>query len=114
MTINAEYGGDSTHSSSEGSFAATVNDPPSTVTVSGSVSTVGAGTSPYKIEFDDISTSVGTSTLVNSGAYSISLTNLRTYDVIVYWTGALGSSGTCSGGTLTLRANPEVTEQPTT
>jgi hypothetical protein len=104
MTINAEYGGDSTHSSSGGSFDLTVNNPPSTVTVSGSVSTVGAGTSPYKIEFDDVSTGVGTSTLVSSGSYSISLTNLRTYDVIVYWTGALGSSGTCSGGTLSLQS----------
>jgi hypothetical protein len=104
MVLNAAYGGDGTHVSSTGTFNIQVIDPPSTVTVSGSVSTVGAGTSPYKIEFDDTSTGVGTSTTVNSESYSISLTNLRTYNVIVFWTGVLGSSGTCNGGTLTLQS----------
>jgi hypothetical protein len=105
MVVSAAYGGDGTHLSSTGTFSIQVIDPPTTVTVSGSVSTVGAGTSPYKIEFDDIGTSVGYSTTVSSGAYSISLTNLKTYNVVVYWTGILGSSGTCSGGTLNLQSS---------
>jgi hypothetical protein len=105
MVLYAAYGGDGTHMSSTGTFNIQVIDPPTTVTVSGSVSTVGAGTSPYKIEFDDIGTVVGYSTTVISGSYSISLTNLRTYNVVVFWRGALGSSGTCSGGTLDLQSS---------
>jgi hypothetical protein len=105
MTIYAEYGGDSAHSHSTGSVSLTVVEPPETVTVSGSVSTVGAGTSPYQIQFVDYATGVGYTTAVTSGSYSISLTNLRTYNVVVYWTGALGSSGSCSGGTLDLQSS---------
>jgi hypothetical protein len=104
MILYAAYGGDGTHLSSTGTLNIQVIDPPTAVTVSGSVSTVGAGTSPLKIEFDDISTGGGTSTTVSSGSYSISLANLTTYNVIVFWTGVLGSSGTCNGGTLTLQS----------
>lgn len=105
MTIYAGYGGDTTHASSTDSFALKVVDPPSTVTVSGTVHTIGAGTSPYQIQFVDYATGVGYTTAVSSGTYSIDLANLKTYNVVVYWVGALGSSGLCNAGTLNLQSS---------
>lgn len=101
MNIQANYTGDPSHARSGYSVTLKVVDPPSSVTVSGLVHTVGAFTHPYKIEFVDLSTKVGISVPVgpgssNPGNYTITLTNMRTYSVTVYWQGGLGSSGTCT------------------
>ena len=102
MTINAEYGGDTSHAKSTGSISLTVDNPPSTVTVSGSVSTTGLFTSPSEIEFIS-SAAVGYYASASSGSYSVDLPNLTTYSVIVYWVSG-SFSGSCNAGTLTLEA----------
>lgn len=99
----ANYQGDATHLSSSGCTDITVLPPPSDVIVSGSVSTVGAGTHPVKIEFV-ASTGVSYSAVPSSGSYTITLPNFQTYNVLIDWNGALGSSGTCSAGTLSLKS----------
>ncbi len=102
--IYANYQGDSTHTSSSGQFILTVIPPPSTVTVTGTASTTGLGTTAYKIDFTDTVSGLTYSAAVNSNSYTITLTNFRTYNVFIDWNGALGSSGTCSAGTLHLQS----------
>lgn len=102
MTINAGYGGDSSHAQSTGNFALTVTDPPSTVTVSGTVTNSG-GSTPYQIQFVNTATSVGYTAPITGGRYSISIANLAGYNVIQYFSNAFGT-GQCSMGTLNLQS----------
>lgn len=39
-------------------------------------------------------------TPVVDGAYSLALPNEQNYNVVIQWSGALGSIGTCKGGSL--------------
>lgn len=64
------------------------------VTVSGTVTTTGFGTSPTQIQFTDAQTSVTYTGTMSGHTYSISLQNQHTYNVVLYWQGLLGSSGT--------------------
>jgi hypothetical protein len=71
------------------------------VLVSGTVSTLGIGTHPIRIDFASPSGQVY-SAQVNNGQYSISLPNNQDYSVTVTGAGALGYTGSCSGGSLNL------------
>ncbi len=106
FTVYAQYDGDTHHQSSSGQFTLDVACPPSTVTVSGFAS-VSSGNTPYQIQFVNAS-GVGYTAAVNnggtnSGSYSISLPNLQTYQVTVYYNSLFGTR-TCSGGTLNLQS----------
>jgi hypothetical protein len=93
--IYANYQGDTTHLSSSGQFALTVTPPPTTVTVTGTASVYGTATAK-SIQFVDSQTGVSYLALINSGTYTINLTNFRTYDVIINWTNlGVGGSTTC-------------------
>jgi hypothetical protein len=78
---------------------------PSTVLVSGNVSTVGAGTHPVSISFTSDNGQVFSAPVVN-GVYSINLPNDHTYLVQIAWSGLLGASGTCKAGSLTVSVGP--------
>ncbi len=78
------------------------------VTVSGSVSTVGFGTTPFRIDFTNPDGTVSSAS-VSNGQYTIILTNNVDYAVTVDYSDALGSSS-CNGGAFNLSANsPTVT-----
>jgi hypothetical protein len=108
LTVYAHYNGDNSHLASDGQFTLSVVDPPATVTVTGTVSSAGAGTHPVKIEFVNTSTGVSYSAVPSSGSYTITLSNFQTYNVLIDWNGAFGSSGTCSAGTLDLRSSADI------
>jgi hypothetical protein len=74
------------------------------VAVSGSISTVGVGTTPIRVDFTSPN-GVTTSATVTNGYYSVTLTNNQDYTVTVDWSGLIGSSGSCNGGSLNLNAN---------
>ncbi len=69
---------------------------PTSVPLSGTVTTVGSGTSPTTIQFGYYSTSA------TGGTYSITLPNPGTYQVYINWIGYLGVTGSCYAGYLTL------------
>jgi hypothetical protein len=79
------------------------------VTVSGNVQTIGAGTTPNRVDFHS-DTGQNFSASVSSNVFSISLPNQHSYTATVAWN-ALGglSSGTCKGGTLNLNLNAGAT-----
>jgi len=78
---------------------------PLTVSVSGFVST-GFGTHPTNVQFtsDNGALYYGTVNVTNqdSESYSAQLPNGHVYSVLVLWSGALGSSGSCNAGTLSV------------
>jgi len=74
------------------------------VTVSGSVKTVGAGTSPFRVDFTSNSGQNYTAS-VQSNAYQITLPNGHTYSTTVHWSFGGITGGTCNGGTLNLNVN---------
>ncbi len=71
------------------------------VTVTGTVKTVGLGTSPFRI---DLKSNTGTfSAEVTNGRYSVNLPNRATYQLTVSWKSVAGiQTGTCNGGSLNL------------
>ncbi len=74
------------------------------VNVSGSITTVGAGTHPIRVDFTNPSGVVSSATVVN-GQYSLTLANNQDYSVTVEWSGILGVTGSCNGGSLNLNVN---------
>lgn len=78
---------------------------PSSVTVTGTVSTKGLGTSPTNIGFTSDNGQIVNAAVV-SGKYSLTLPNDHTYTVKVQWSGALGATGTCTAGTLPVSQGP--------
>jgi hypothetical protein len=80
---------------------------PATVSVSGVASTNGFSTHPVDIIFTSTDGSQYTAqvyvTTGNSGTYSIELPNNNVYQVSIYGAGALGYTGTCNAGTLSVR-----------
>ncbi len=104
LTVYANYQGDNTHISSSGNFVFTVLPPPTSVTVTGTASTTGLGTTAVEIDFLNTSTGLTYSAIVSSGSYTINLSNFQTYNVVLHWNGAFGSSGTCNAGTLVLHS----------
>ena len=78
---------------------------PQTVSVSGFVAT-GFGTHPTSIQFtsDNGAVIYGTVNVTNqnSESYSAQLTNGHVYTVLVLWSGALSSSGSCNAGTFSV------------
>jgi hypothetical protein len=78
-----------------------VNQPPSTITVSGTVQTEGFSTRPVSVTFRDQSTGEQQSAGVNGGSYEIVLPNgNHNWRVAVGWQGAVGATGECFGGGL--------------
>ncbi|MHB1908292.1 MAG: hypothetical protein ACYCQJ_05390 [Nitrososphaerales archaeon] len=71
------------------------------VQVSGTITTVGTGTHPIRVDFTSSSGQVY-STQVSSGQYSLTLPNNQDYAVTVTWSGFAGATGTCNGGALNL------------
>lgn len=78
---------------------------PSTVAVTGSVSTKGFGTHPVNVGFTSDNGQLFNAAVVNS-QYSVNLPNDHTYSVQVAWSGALGASGTCQAGSLSVSQGP--------
>jgi hypothetical protein len=75
------------------------------VVVTGKVTTVGLGTHPTQIQFVDSQTGVTyTGSMSEDGAYYITLQNQHSYNVVCYWSGLLGISGTFEGGSLYVNA----------
>ena len=74
------------------------------VSVTGSISTVGLDTHPIRVDFTNPNGVVSSATVTN-GYYSITLTNNQDYTVTVDWSGLLGATGSCNGGSLNLNAN---------
>lgn len=98
VTITATSGG-TTHST-----AYTVSVLSAKVSVSGTVTTTGIGTSPSRIDFVDTQTGLTYTASMSGSYYTISLDNQHTYSVTVYWTGLLWSDGSFSGGNLYVNA----------
>ena len=92
-------GGGTTHSVSY-----TVSVLSANVYVSGTVTTTGFGTHPTQIQFVDQQTGITYTGSMSGNSYSITLKNQHTYNVVCYWGGFLGSSGTFSGGSLYVNA----------
>ncbi len=92
IIVYANYQGDSTHLSSSGQFTMTA---PSTVSVSGTVSPQSGcvGCSVTKVEF--IKSPSGQTYSATSSSFTISLQNLHSYSVVIYWSGTFGS-GSCT------------------
>jgi hypothetical protein len=105
FTVYAQYNGDTHHQGSSGQFAFKSVCPPSTVTVSGTAGVGGVGVA-YQIGFVNTATGVGYTAVIygagsgTSGTYSISLPNLASYTVTVYYHAIL--NGTSSCGSLNL------------
>jgi len=76
--------------------------PPSSITISGGVSTTNIGTSFNNIQFVSQKTGVSYPGGISGGQYSATLYNRDSYTVKVHWTGALGVSGDCVAGALPL------------
>jgi hypothetical protein len=77
---------------------------PSTVTVTGSVSTTGVGTHAVSVGFSSDDGQVFNAAVVN-GQYSVSLPNDHTYSVQIGWSG-FGFSGICNAGSLPVNQGP--------
>jgi len=71
------------------------------VNVSGTINTVGAGTTPIRVDFTSSSGSTYSAQVTNNG-YSITLPNHDTYSVSVDYETIISSTGTCSAGSLGL------------
>lgn len=74
------------------------------VTVTGTISTVGVGTNPIRVDFTNPNGVVSSATVTN-GYYSLTLVNNQDYTVTVDWSGLLGATGSCNGGSLNLSVN---------
>ena len=70
------------------------------VYVSGTVTTTGFATHPTQIQFVDQQTGLTYTGSMPGDSYSLTLQNQHTYNVVCYWGGLLGSSGTFNGGSL--------------
>jgi hypothetical protein len=82
-------------------FVYNVTNPPSSIVVSGQVTTKGYGTIPVTITFVDKKTGVMNSGGVNNNRYEVSLPNgPHEYKVVIEWTGLAGSKGTCEAGSI--------------
>jgi hypothetical protein len=107
LVVSAQYNGDTNHQGSSSQFSINVMCPPSTVTVSGTAGVGGVGVA-YQIGFVNTSTGIGYTTVVHgagsgtSGTYSISLSNLATYSVTVYYSALINGASSC--GTLSLQS----------
>ena len=75
---------------------------PSEVSLSGTVTTTGTGTSPEKITFTSESNGNTYVANANGGSYSISLPNRDTYKVNITWNFLGITGGTADAGTLNL------------
>ncbi len=95
MTLYASYGGDSTHKSSSASLELTVTAPPATITVSGTVSAQAGcmGCSATSVLFYDEGTSQIYGARLSGDTCTISLQNLHTYCITIYWSGTFGHGG---------------------
>jgi len=67
--------------------------PSSTVSISGNVNTVGAGTHATMITF--LNSGQRLTATVNNGAYQITLPNSAQYEITVDWSGIAGYTGQC-------------------
>lgn len=74
------------------------------VAVSGTVTTVGLGTHPTEIKFVDVDSGVTYTASMSGNSYYITLQNQHTYNVVCTWAGLLWSTGTFSGGKMTVYA----------
>jgi hypothetical protein len=78
------------------------------VTVTGTVETVGFGTSPLRVNFKNIKTGEMFTAPVEKGRYSIALPNRASYEVTVDWSGIGGiTSGTAKAGILNLNVDAD-------
>jgi hypothetical protein len=75
---------------------------PSTITVSGRVSTSGAGEDPEALLFTNENTGQVYASAVVDGHYSVSLPNQQSYTVQIRWSGPSGVNETCNAGTFSL------------
>lgn len=75
---------------------------PSTVTVGGTVTTVGTATYPQKITFTSYTNHKQYVNAVNNKVYSISLPNPDSYQVTITWASLGVTGGDCNAGTLNL------------
>jgi hypothetical protein len=75
------------------------NQPPPTVTISGSVTTTGFQTHPVGIAFYDQSTGENRNSVVGGTHYQVDVPNgMHNWRVVVAWEGIGGSNGTCDAG----------------
>ncbi len=97
LTLTASYAGDSVHASSSGQIDLIVNNPPPTVTVSGTVSAQAGciGCSVTSMNFIASATGLTYSTVPSNGDYTITIPNLQQYTVVINWSGTFGS-GSCT------------------
>lgn len=70
------------------------------IQVSGSINTVGLGTHPTQVQFVDQQTGLTYTGYLSGNSYSISLQNQHTYNIVGYYGGLLGISGTFNGGSI--------------
>ena len=83
-------------------FSAGLTGIPSSITVSGRVSTNDAGTNPKAVVFTNENSGQAYDTAVFNGQYSVSLPNQQSYTVTIEWSGPTGANGTCNAGTVSL------------
>ena len=108
LNLNVGAGG-----SSSASETITISTPASDISISGSAHTNGFSTYPVGIVFTgnlggQFSATVNTPAGTSTGTYSISLPNGQSYSVTINGQGALGYTGSCNPGTLTVDAGPGV------
>ena len=72
------------------------------VSVTGQITTVGFGTTPFRVDFTSSSSGSVFSAAVSGGYYSVSLPNHDSYTVTVDYDTAISSTSTCNGGVLNL------------
>lgn len=84
---------------------------PATVTVSGTVSTSGSGTTGTNVVFTSSSGSTYPGA-ISSGSYSVTLPNKDTYSATVQWSGQYPwQTGSCNVGSFSLNNGPGATTQ---
>lgn len=109
MNVSANYQGDSIHAPSSAQYVLTITTSPSAVTVSGHATTTDGCFNCKATRLDFVNKDTGvvyTSTVVDA-TYTIHLTNMQSYDVIMYWTGLFGTSGSCIGPSLNVHESKD-------
>lgn len=90
-----------TNSVTATSTVTTMPSPPTSITVSGTLSTTGTGASPTALNFVSVTTGVSYPATISGSTYTISVPNTDTYNINIHWK-TLVDSGTCSAGTIPL------------
>ncbi len=108
LNLNVGAGG-----ASATTYTITITTPNSDIYISGSAHTNGFTTYPVGIVFSgsnggQYSATVNTPAGSSTGTYSLSLPNDQSYSVTINGKGALGYSGSCNAGTLTVYENAGV------